>query len=79
MSTGKPPPMCRFLGDFLYLRRHAEHLERRRYVESRRNLDVAEVDSEGLTPDAEMADVENGQLARKSQHDGFSIVPTKLR
>lgn len=59
------------------LREYAEHFQRRRDAERRRNGHVAKVHGERFAPYAEMADVEHGQIARQRQHDGFAVVPTQ--
>jgi len=59
-----------------YLWRDAEHLQRWRHVQSRRNANVTEVYSKCLAPDSKMADVKHCELSGQCEDDGLTVVPT---
>lgn len=56
-------PLYESLRWFLYLGADSEHLQRRWNVQVLGYPDVAEVNGEGFAPDAEIVDVEDGQVA----------------
>ncbi len=58
-----------------HLRRDSQHAQRRGHVDAPRDPDVAEVDEVQAAPDADVVDVEHGQVSRQRQHHGFAVVP----
>jgi len=58
-----------------YLWRDAEHLQRWRHVQSRRNANVTEVYSKCLAPDSKMADVKHSEVSGQCEDDGLTVVP----
>lgn len=58
----------------LYLGGHAEHLERGGHVEVLWDADVAEIDPEGLAPNAQPVDIENREITREGEDQSLGIV-----
>jgi len=58
-----------------YLWRDAEHLQRWRHVQSRRNANMAEVYGKCLAPHSKMADVKHSEVSGQCEDDGFTVVP----